>query len=74
MHRVNNQGQTTNTYNGGHTGKGKKGASKKRVMKSVYAACSYNALKQTPKNGYGVSSTKRRRVSNVFNPLSYNYI
>ena len=67
MYRVNKHGQTSSNYNGGHTGKGKKGASKKRDARSVYAACTYAVLKQTPKAGCGYHGPRVRR-SNVINP------
>lgn len=70
QYRVNKHGQTSNNYNGGHTGKGKKGASKKRTVKSVYAAGTYSVLKQTPKAGHGNRATRVRR-SNVMNPGHY---
>lgn len=67
MHRVNKSGQTSSNYNGGHTGKGKKGASKKRTIKSVYAAGSHSVLKATPKANCGYRGP-RVRNSNVMNP------
>lgn len=70
MHRVNKNGQTTGNYGGGHTGKGKKGVSAKRVTKSVYAAGTHAVLKRSP--GYG-NGYKGARVykSCVMNPVTY---
>ena len=67
MHRVNKSGQTSSNYNGGHTGKGKKGVSKKRELKSVYAAGTYDVLKSFPKANCGYRGP-RVRNSVVMNP------
>ena len=63
MYRVNKHGQSSNNYGGGHTGKGKKGRSVKRQIRSVYAHGNYSILKKTPKNGEGCRV--RARISNV---------
>ena len=73
MHRVNKSGQSTPNYGGGHTGKGKKGKSKKKEIKSVYAAESHSVLKKTV--GFGKSEHKGRvRRSNVVNPLWFGVV
>ena len=57
-------------YGGLHTGKGKKGMSKKREIRSVYAAGSHSVLKHNP--GYCMSKREGRvRRSNVMNPITY---
>lgn len=70
MYRVNKNGQTSGNYGGGHTGKGKKGASSKRFTKSVYAASSHSVLFHHPKSGEGYKG-ERKRKSNVVNPVTF---
>ena len=72
MYRVNKHGQSSNNYGGGHTGKGKKGRSVKRQIRSVYAHGYYSILKKTPKNGEGCRV--RTRISNVMNPKWYGIV
>ena len=72
MYRVNKNGQSSNNYGGGHTGKGKKGRSVKRTTKSVYAHGSHSVLKRTPKNGEG--SRVRTSSSNAMNPKWYGIV
>lgn len=72
MYRVNKSGQSSGNYGGGHTGKGKKGVSSKRTIKSVYAAGNHSVLKSKPPPGMG--SHVRVKHSNSFNPKSYGVI
>ena len=73
VHRVNKSGQTTKNYGGGHTGKGKKGASKKRDIRSVYAAGNHSVLKKTTAFGQGERG-QRVRKSNVVNPVWFGMV
>ena len=56
---------------GKHSGKGKKGYSSHKPIKSVYAAGGHFVLKQTPKFGQGKSSP-RVRTAMCMNPLTNN--
>lgn len=67
MHTMNKQGQSSTNYGGGHTGKGKKGVSSRRTIKSVYAAGTHNVLKKTAKNGKGYHGPRVRK-SCIMNP------
>ena len=73
MYKVNKNGQSTNNYGGGHTGKGKKGMSSKRDCKSVYAAGGHFVLKHHPKPCEGYRGPRAKK-SNVFNPLWFGVI
>lgn len=72
MYRVNKSGQSSNNYGGGHTGKGKKGRSIKRVVKSVYASGSHDVLKKTTKQCQG--NRVRRSNSKSMNPKWYGLV
>ena len=72
MYRVNKNGQSSNNYGGGHTGKGKKGSSVKRTVKSVYAYGNHSVLKRTPKNGKG--NRVRTKTSKAMNPKWYGIV
>lgn len=73
MHRVNKSGQSSGNYGGGHTGKGKKGVSKKRDSKSVYATGSHSVLKHKPRPGMG-NRGPRVQKSSTLNPLWYGMV
>lgn len=74
MYRVNKKnGQTSGNYGGGHTGKGKKGASHKRTTKSVYAAGSHSVLKKAVPSGMGFNGVRVNK-SKVMNPITYGVV
>ena len=57
----------------GYTGKGKKGRSSHKPLRSVYAAESYNVLKKTAPFAKGYRGP-RVRNSNVMNPVTYGVV
>ena len=57
----------------GYTGKGKKGRSSHKPLRSVYAAETYMVLKRTPPAGKGYRGP-RVRNSIVMNPVTYGVV